>query len=53
MFVVLATNTNQDNTVFGPYKTEKAATQARNDMAEVDHLHVFNVMEVTSADEED
>ena len=52
MFVVLATNTNQDNTVFGPFKSEDKAWEFRHAASEADHLHAYHVMEVQKPEEE-
>lgn len=50
-FVVLQTNTNQDNAVFGPFKTHEEAEGFAFKMGNVDHLHVFNVLEIQDPEE--
>ncbi len=55
MFVVLATNTNHDNTVYGPFNKETDALAAKFNMDGRDHLHSYQVHEVNSlpADDEE
>lgn len=45
-FVVLQTNTNGDNAVFGPFKSHEEADGFKFMQAGKDHLHEFQVLEV-------
>jgi hypothetical protein len=55
VFIVLATNTNQDNHLYGPFDSKEDAQSAAHSMAGADHLHTYHVMVVieTATDEEE
>lgn len=49
-FVVVQTGTNRDHRVFGPFKNEDDASEFRHAVGSRDHLHEFEVHEVTAPD---
>lgn len=49
-FVVVQTGSNRDHQVFGTFKNEDDAEEFRHKVTGHDHLHEFEVHEVTAPD---
>lgn len=56
MFIVLRTNTNHEDSAFGPYDSEEEAKTTSHQLGEDDHLFehkVLEVLEFSPEEEED
>lgn len=52
-FVVLQTNTNHEDAVFGPFSDRDEAQMAKFNLGAQDQLHEFKVLEVQEVSEEE